>query len=186
MYLEKVICQKLLQVSSREEYKLQFCTLLLPVTFCQQIFGIFLNSFEISVKFWVFWIPIFKFCEYKVFRSYQHFFETLKPYPQETAQNFEKRFLQKGLRIAFYTYIPVNLHHILKKHHNHCTLHLYKIQIFIFDTDQAQIYSANGLIRMKQTVQYIELYWFFLTHAYYTVNSLGLLVQLFYYFLSFR
>jgi hypothetical protein len=33
VYLEKVICQKLVQVSSREEYKLQFCTLLLPVTF---------------------------------------------------------------------------------------------------------------------------------------------------------
>ncbi len=32
-YLEKVICQKLLQVSRREEYKLQFCTLLMPVTF---------------------------------------------------------------------------------------------------------------------------------------------------------
>ncbi len=33
VYLEKVFCQKLLQVSSREEYKLLFCTLLLPVTF---------------------------------------------------------------------------------------------------------------------------------------------------------
>ncbi len=50
------------------------------------------------------------------------FFETFKPYSQETAQNFEKRVLQKGLRIPFYTYIPVNLHHFLKKHHNHCTL----------------------------------------------------------------
>jgi hypothetical protein len=33
VYLEKVICHKLLQVSSREEYKLEFCTLLLPATF---------------------------------------------------------------------------------------------------------------------------------------------------------
>ncbi len=33
VYLEKVICQKLVQVSSIEEYKLQFCTLPLPVTF---------------------------------------------------------------------------------------------------------------------------------------------------------
>ncbi len=33
VYLEKVICQKLVQVSSIEEYKLQLCTLLLPVTF---------------------------------------------------------------------------------------------------------------------------------------------------------
>ena len=31
---EKVICQKLLQVSSIEEDKLQFCKLLLPVTLC--------------------------------------------------------------------------------------------------------------------------------------------------------
>ena len=33
VYQEKAICQKLLQVSSRVEYKLQFCTLILPVTF---------------------------------------------------------------------------------------------------------------------------------------------------------
>jgi hypothetical protein len=33
VYLGKVFCQKLLQVSSIEEDKLQFCTLLLPVTF---------------------------------------------------------------------------------------------------------------------------------------------------------
>jgi hypothetical protein len=41
-------------------------------------------------------------------------FETLKPYSQETAQNFEKHVLQKCLRIAFYTYIPMNLYHFLK------------------------------------------------------------------------
>ena len=33
VYLKKVFCQKLLQVSSREDCKLQFYTLLLPVTF---------------------------------------------------------------------------------------------------------------------------------------------------------
>jgi hypothetical protein len=44
VYLEKVIFQKLVQVSSREENKLQFCTLLLPVTFLLAIFCIFLNS----------------------------------------------------------------------------------------------------------------------------------------------
>ncbi len=33
VYLEKVICRKLLQVNSIEVDKLQFCTLLLPVTF---------------------------------------------------------------------------------------------------------------------------------------------------------
>ncbi len=70
VYLEKVFCQKLVQVSSIEEDKLQFCTLLLPVTFLLQIFCIFLNRFQISVKLWVVLIPIFKFCEEKLFRSY--------------------------------------------------------------------------------------------------------------------
>jgi hypothetical protein len=51
VYLEKVICQILLQVSSIEEDKLQFCTLLLPITFLLELFSYFLNSFEISVKF---------------------------------------------------------------------------------------------------------------------------------------
>ena len=46
----------------------------------------------------------------------------LKTYSQEMAQNFEKHVLQKCLRIAFYTYIPVNLYNFLKKHHNRCTL----------------------------------------------------------------
>jgi hypothetical protein len=46
--------------------------------------------------------------------SYQHFFETLKPDSQETAQNFEKRVLQKILRITFYTYKPMNPFHFLK------------------------------------------------------------------------
>ena len=41
---------------------------------------------------------------------------------KETAQNVAKHVLQKCLRIAFYTYIPVNLRHFLKKHHNRCTL----------------------------------------------------------------
>jgi hypothetical protein len=51
VYLEKVICQKLLQVCSREEYKLQFCTLLLRVTFLLANFLHFSQQFQISVKF---------------------------------------------------------------------------------------------------------------------------------------
>jgi hypothetical protein len=46
VYLEKVICQKLLQVSSRKEYKLQFCTLLLPVTFLLANFLHFSQKFR--------------------------------------------------------------------------------------------------------------------------------------------
>jgi hypothetical protein len=48
--------------------------------------------------------------------SYQHFFETLKPKSQESAQHFEKRVLQsvyKCRRITFYTYKPVNPFHFL-------------------------------------------------------------------------
>jgi hypothetical protein len=55
-----------------------------------QIIRIFLNSFEINIRFCVVLIPIFKLCEEKVFRSYKNLFETLKPDSQETAQNFEK------------------------------------------------------------------------------------------------
>ncbi len=75
------------------------------------------NSFEISVKFCVVLIPLLKFCEEKVFRSYYHFFETfLKPNSQETARNFEKRVSQKCLkRITFYPYIPVKPYHFITK-----------------------------------------------------------------------
>jgi hypothetical protein len=54
-------------------------------------------------------MPKLKFCEEKVFRSVlASFFEILKPNSQETAQNVEKRILEKCLRINFYAYIPVN------------------------------------------------------------------------------
>ncbi len=88
VYLEIVICQKLLQVSSREEFKLQFCTLLLPVTFLLANFLHFSPQFRNQRKILSFWIPIIKFCEEKVLRSYWQFFETLKPYSQETAPKF--------------------------------------------------------------------------------------------------
>jgi hypothetical protein len=54
--------------------------------------------------------------------SYKHFFETLKPDSQETAKKFEKRVLQKCLRITFYAYKTVNPFYFLKKHQNRCTL----------------------------------------------------------------
>jgi hypothetical protein len=67
--MEKVICQKLVQVSSIEEAKLQFCTLLLPVTFLLANFLHFsqqiLNQRKILSCFDT---HIFKFCEEKVFR----------------------------------------------------------------------------------------------------------------------
>jgi hypothetical protein len=47
-------------------------------------------------------------------------FEVLKPNSQETAQN-SQNVLQMWQRITFYTYIPVNPLHFLKKQHNRCT-----------------------------------------------------------------
>ena len=69
-YLEKVIFQKLVQVSSMEEAILQFCKLLLPVTFLLANFLHFSQQIPNQRNFWVVLIPIFKFCEEKVFRSY--------------------------------------------------------------------------------------------------------------------
>jgi hypothetical protein len=46
VYIEKVICQKLLQVSSIEENRLQLCTLLLPVTFLLANFLHFSQQFR--------------------------------------------------------------------------------------------------------------------------------------------
>ena len=68
--LEKVICQKLVQVSSIEDYKLQFCTLLLPVTFLLANFLHFSQQFRNQRKILSCFDTIFKFCEEKVFRSY--------------------------------------------------------------------------------------------------------------------
>jgi hypothetical protein len=69
MHPGKVICQKLLEGITKEEDKLQFCTLFCPQLFCKQIFSFFFNSFEIrkiNVHFFVVLIPIFKFCGKKV------------------------------------------------------------------------------------------------------------------------
>ncbi len=71
VYQEKVICQKLVQVSSIEEGQTPIlhtsfaCNLFVSKFFC-----IFLNRFQISVKFWAVLVPIFKFCEEKFFWSY--------------------------------------------------------------------------------------------------------------------
>jgi hypothetical protein len=63
---QKNLFAKNFQVTSKEEDKLQFCTVFCLYLFCWQVFSIFLNSFKISVK-WVDLKPIFKFCEEKVF-----------------------------------------------------------------------------------------------------------------------
>ncbi len=64
------------------------------------------------------WYPYSNFVKKKLY----YIFETLKPNSQEMAKNFEKRILQMFHRITFFTYIPVNPYHFIKKHHNRCTL----------------------------------------------------------------
>ncbi len=58
LYLEKVICQKLIQVSSIEEAKLQFCTPLLPVTFLS---ANFLHFSQQILNYELFWYPCSNF-----------------------------------------------------------------------------------------------------------------------------
>jgi hypothetical protein len=113
VHSEKVICQTPLQVSYIEEDKTQILQTCFAYNFLKLIFRLFLNGFEISLKFWVVMIPIFKFCDEKREGHICTFFETLKPNSQETPQNFEIRVFQKGFRTIFYTYIPVNPYHFL-------------------------------------------------------------------------
>jgi hypothetical protein len=75
-YSEKAICPKLLQGSSIEEDKPHLCTLVLLINF--QLAN-FLHFFRNQCK-----ISILKFCE-----GHNHFFETLKPNSQETAENLK-------------------------------------------------------------------------------------------------
>jgi hypothetical protein len=58
----------------------------------------------------------------KKFFNFAHFFAYNFFVSKVFDQNFEKCFVQKFLRITFCTYIPVNHHHFLKKHHNRSTL----------------------------------------------------------------
>jgi hypothetical protein len=115
VYIEKVICQKLVQVSSIEEDKLQFCTLLLPVTFLLANCLHFSQQIPNQRKILSCFDTLIQILRRKSFKVILAFFETLKPYSRETAQNFEKHALQKCLRIDFYIYIPVNLYNFLKK-----------------------------------------------------------------------
>jgi hypothetical protein len=102
--------------------KLQFCTLLLPVTFLLANFLHFSQQIPNQRKILSCFDIHFQILWRKSFLVILAFFETLKPNSQETAQNFEKHVLLKCLRIAFYTYIPVNRYNFLKKHHNRSTL----------------------------------------------------------------
>ncbi len=100
--------------------------------FDRKFFCIFLNRFQISVKFWVALLPMFKFCEERKFLlahwcpSLPLILAFLWTFKALLARNcskiLKKHVWQKCLRIAFYTYIHVNLYKYLKKYHNRCTL----------------------------------------------------------------
>ncbi len=94
VYLEKVICKKLFQVSSIEEGKLQFCTLLLPVTFLFENFLHFYQQFRNQLKilscfdthtqiFWTksFWVIVALFWNFKALfaRNSSKFWKTCFP-----------------------------------------------------------------------------------------------------------
>ncbi len=113
VYQEKVICQKLLQVSCIEEDKLQCCTLLLAVTFLLANFLHFSQQIPNQRKILSYFDTHLQILWRKSFKVILALLETLKPYSQEMAQYFEKHVLQKCLRIALYTYIPMNLYNFL-------------------------------------------------------------------------
>ena len=70
VYQEKVICQKLLQISSIKEVNPQFFTLFLPVTFLLANFLHFSQQIPNQRKMLSCFDTHIKFCEEKVFRSY--------------------------------------------------------------------------------------------------------------------
>ncbi len=122
VYLEKVICEKLLQVSSIEEDKLQFCTLLLPVTFLLAHFLHFSQQFRNQRKILSCFDTHIQILWRKSFYVKLALFWNLKALFARNGSKCWKTCLQKCLRIAFYTFIPMNPYHSLKKHHNRCTL----------------------------------------------------------------
>ena len=119
---EKVLCQTLLQVNSIEEENLWFFTFVLAVTFLLANFSHFSQQFRNQRKILCCFDTHIQILQRKSFYVILALFETIKPDSQETAQNFEKRVLQKCLRITFYTCKPVNPFQFLKKHQNRCTL----------------------------------------------------------------
>jgi hypothetical protein len=76
------------------------------------------------------------FCEEKVYRSYKHFFLTLKP------NVLKKESYQILLRFFFYIYTHVNPFHFLKKNNYRCTLLATSPFLLVYGTscDAADLY----------------------------------------------
>ncbi len=106
-------------------------------------FSPFSQQFRNQRKIFRFFYTHIQILQRKSFYVILAFFETLKPDSQETAQNFEKRVLQKCLRITFYTYKPVNPFNFIKKHQNRCTL------VYIFPPAEQADTSWEYIIRSQ-------------------------------------
>ncbi len=114
----------------------------MAVTFLLANFSHFSQQFQTQHKILRCFDTHIQILKIKSFSVILALFETLKPNSQEMAQ-FEKRVLQKCLRITFYTFKPVNPFHFLKKHQNRCTL------LHIIRTSQAHrlILSTDHAIK---------------------------------------
>jgi hypothetical protein len=88
--------------------------------------------------------PYSNFVKKKFLGHISTFFLTLKPNSQETAQNFVKGVLQKFFRITFYTYIPVNPYHFLKRHHNRCTLLTTQVEYLVLTSSWCLSVERGG------------------------------------------
>ncbi len=92
-----------MQISSIEEENPKFFTLVLPVTFLLANFLHF--SQEISLKFCIFLIAIFKFYEEKMLGHISTFFKIQSPIRKKRLKILKKVFYKSFLELLFYTYI---------------------------------------------------------------------------------
>ncbi len=110
----------------------------------------FYNSFEISIKFCVVLIPLFKFCK-KSFWVMLALFWNFKSQCARNGSQFWKCVLQKCLRITIlftpiYPWTPISF---LKKHDNRCTLVRGRVRtlrptIILFSNFYLNVLNSSG------------------------------------------
>ncbi len=102
MYLEKVICQKHVQVSSIEEDKLQLCTLLLPVTFLLANFLHFSQQIPNQRKI----LSCFDFVKKKILGHISIFLKLLSPIRKKRLKILKTMFYKNVLELLFTPICP--------------------------------------------------------------------------------
>jgi hypothetical protein len=107
-----------------EEDRLKFCILFLPITFLLSNFSHFSQQFRNQCKILGCFEFRFKFCEEKVFRSHKPFLN-FKANFARNGSNFLKMCFKKVSYNKFLHRYTREPHHFLKKHRNHCTLHIF-------------------------------------------------------------